>query len=397
MTSIILFDNLSREALFPFSATRAVADIWCGAMTNRTRWEQLLKQKCYSLSTPLINNLHSPLLEGSSYLYVNAHILANEHIKNAITELSIDNKLVADNGEIIAFHSCHKIDILNNLHYAIDNCLAANFYKESFLNLAHAWDIFSLNGAAIEADFPYLKYNTKAMDIPAYVQIVGDISNVIIEEGAEVLPCIINAQTGPVFIAKDATIMEGCLIRGPFVLQSQGVLKMGAKVYGPTTIGNGSKAGGELNNVVFFENSNKGHDGFLGNAVIGAWCNLGADTNCSNLKNNYDMVKIWDVTQGKLVSTGLQFCGLLMGDHSKCGINTMFNTGTVIGVSANIFGTPFPPKFIPSFTWGGVNESEKYRMDKAFETANRMMERRNIHLDEAEKLLLADIYNEPRY
>jgi UDP-N-acetylglucosamine diphosphorylase/glucosamine-1-phosphate N-acetyltransferase len=185
--------------------------------------------------------------------------------------------------------------------------------------------------------------------------------------------------------------MEGCMIRGPFALCEGAVVKMGAKIYGPTTIGPYCRAGGEINNSVLQANSNKGHDGFLGNSVLGEWCNLGADTNNSNLKNNYGEVKIWDYTSKDFVGTGLQFCGLIMGDHSKCGINTMFNTGTVVGVSANIFGPGFPPTFVPSFSWGGADGFQEYRLSKAMETANLVMERRGMQLSQDDRAILNHI------
>ncbi|RYZ22555.1 MAG: glucose-1-phosphate thymidylyltransferase, partial [Sphingobacteriales bacterium] len=243
----------------------------------------------------------------------------------------------------------------------------------------------------IKDDFALLTKGRQSQLLPGYVTALHT-ENIFIEPGAKVYPCIINAEKGPVYIGKDAEIMEGCIIRGPFALGEHAVLKMGAKVYGATTLGPGCKVGGEISNVVFFANSNKGHDGFLGNAVIGEWCNLGADTNCSNLKNNYDEVKIWDEHEQKSVKTGLQFCGLLMGDHSKCGINTMFNTGTVAGVSCNIYGAGFPEKFIPSFSWGGPEGMVTYALDKALATANRMMIRRDKELTPAEVKVLQHIF-----
>ena len=203
---------------------------------------------------------------------------------------------------------------------------------------------------------------------------------------------IINPSSGYVYLAKDSEILEGAMLRGSVALGEHAVIKMGAKIYGATTIGPGCKVGGEISNVVFFANSNKGHDGYLGNAVIGEWCNIGADTNCSNLKNNYDYIKIWDEHKNKSVQTGLQFCGLLMGDHSKCAINTMFNTGTIAGVSANIYGSGFPEKFIPSFTWGGGEGMVTYDFHRAMDTARRMMARRNKELSEAEIAMLQHVF-----
>jgi UDP-N-acetylglucosamine diphosphorylase/glucosamine-1-phosphate N-acetyltransferase len=213
-----------------------------------------------------------------------------------------------------------------------------------------------------------------------------------VEEGAKVEFAILNATDGPIYIGKDAEIMEGSMIRGPFSLGEHSVLKLGAKIYGPTTIGPHSKVGGEVNNSVIFGYSNKAHDGFLGNSVLGEWCNIGADSNNSNLKNNYAEVKLWDYEKGRFIGTGLTFCGLIMGDHSKCGINTMFNTGTVVGVSANIFGAGFPRNFVADFSWGGAAGFTVYKLKEAFETAERVYQRRGMAFDENEKEILTRVF-----
>ncbi|MFB1003571.1 MAG: glucose-1-phosphate thymidylyltransferase, partial [Bacteroidia bacterium] len=222
--------------------------------------------------------------------------------------------------------------------------------------------------------------------------LIGD--NIFIEEGATVEAATLNSKNGPIYIGKNAEIMEGATVRGPLALCEGSVIKMGAKIYGDTTIGPYSKVGGEVSNTVFYANSNKGHDGFLGNSVIGEWCNLGADTNCSNLKNNYAQVKLWNYSKKRFLHSGLQFCGLIMGDHSKCGINTMFNTGTVVGVSANIFGASFPRNFIPSFTWGGASGFATYTVPKALETARIVMLRRNKELNNTEKEILNTVFED---
>ncbi|MGB0978414.1 MAG: glucose-1-phosphate thymidylyltransferase, partial [Croceimicrobium sp.] len=216
---------------------------------------------------------------------------------------------------------------------------------------------------------------------------------VFVEEGAFVEAAVLNAKSGPIYIGKDATVMEGSVVRGPFALCDYSTLKLSAKIYGPTTIGPHCKVGGEVNNSLLLGYSNKGHDGFLGNSVIGEWCNIGADSNNSNLKNNYEEVKLWDYVEGRFAKTGLQFCGLVMGDHSKCGINTMFNTGTVVGVSANIYGGGFPRNFISSFAWGGSGGFTEYRFDKAMKTAALVMERRGIELDEVERDILQVVFD----
>lgn len=254
----------------------------------------------------------------------------------------------------------------------------------------YPWKIFQLNGQEIEADFPRITGGRSSMELPGTVR-VDRPENVFVEPGFQGGYFTLNASRGPIYLGRDSEIMEGSLIRGPFALGEGSVVKMGARIYGPTTIGPYSKVGGEINNSVLLANSNKAHDGFLGNSVIGEWCNLGADTNNSNLKNNYAHVKIWNYPLASYINTGRQFCGLVMGDHSKCGINTMFNTGTVVGVCANIFGAGFPPTFIPSFSWGGGGGFSTYRMDKALETANLVMERRGMKLSEEDKAILDHI------
>ena len=249
-----------------------------------------------------------------------------------------------------------------------------------------------MNGPAIEQDFELLTKDKTSAPIGPTNKVLGE--NIFIEEGAKIECACINTITGPVYIGKDTEIMEGCLIRGPFALCDNATLKMGAKIYGPTTIGPHSKAGGEINNSVILGYSNKGHDGFLGNSVIGEWCNLGADTNNSNLKNNYTEVKLWNYQSERFQPTGLQFCGLIMGDHSKCGINTMFNTGTVVGVGSNIFGAGFQRNFIPSFSWG--NSKTNFTLDKALEVATNVLARRKQELTAEDTEILSHIYNETK-
>ena len=263
--------------------------------------------------------------------------------------------------------------------------------SKSFVSIQHNWDIFSLNGIALEEDFKRVTKGKKTAVVSKTNTLLG--KNIFIEKGAKIECAILNSTTGPIYIGKNAEVVEGSVIRGPFALCEESVVKAGAKIYGPTTIGPQSKVGGEISNSVIFGYSNKAHDGFLGNSVIGEWCNLGADTNTSNLKNNYSHVSVYDFTSQRMVSTGLTFCGLMMGDHSKCGINTMFNTGTVVGVCANIFGGDFPPKYIPSFSWGGASGFTVYELEKAFETASRVYERRHKKFDETEKAILRNVFS----
>jgi UDP-N-acetylglucosamine diphosphorylase/glucosamine-1-phosphate N-acetyltransferase len=268
-------------------------------------------------------------------------------------------------------------------------------FEGDCLTVEHTWDIFSKNGAAIREDFEMLTYDRKSQPIPKSVNTIAK-ENIFIEEGAKLEFVTLNATNGPIYIGKNAEIMEGSVIRGPFALCEDSTVKMAAKIYGPTTVGPFSKVGGEVNNSVISAYSNKGHDGFLGNSVLGEWCNIGADSNNSNLKNNYEEVKLWSYEKEGFAKTGLQFCGLMMGDHSKCAINTMFNTGTVIGVSANVFGAGFPRNFVPSFSWGGAAGYSTYITKKAFATAQLVMSRRNIEFDEKEAAILEHVFEETK-
>jgi UDP-N-acetylglucosamine diphosphorylase/glucosamine-1-phosphate N-acetyltransferase len=386
---IILFDDETRFRLLPFTHTRPVADIRCGIFTMRERWEKLLNQQTSMLTESYLQPAF-PLVTGNDNLFVNGAVFATNSLAKAIGELKEGEKLIQENLLIAARCSSAETHF-HNFGEHIQG-LTAKVYAETVHSLQHVWDIFSQNERAIKEDFGIITQNRKSAPLPDHVIATGK-ENIFVEEGATINPgVIINASSGFVYLAKDAEILEGAMLRGSVVLGEHAVIKMGAKIYGATTIGNGCKVGGEVSNVVFFANSNKGHDGYLGNAVIGEWCNLGADTNCSNLKNNYDYIKIWDEHKNKSIQTGLQFCGLLMGDHSKCGINTMFNTGTVVGVSANVFGSGFPEKFIPSFAWGGSDGIVTYDFNRATDTAKRMMVRRNKELNEAEIAVLRHIF-----
>jgi UDP-N-acetylglucosamine diphosphorylase/glucosamine-1-phosphate N-acetyltransferase len=385
----ILIDTEVRKQLLPFTHTRPVADIRCGIMTMRERWELLLDSSTSTLTADFLQEVY-PLQNSANSIVINASLFANKDLIDSILQLEVGEQLMGNDVFIAANFGDKPIPSFEDF---TTEQLSSVEYNKAIECIDHVWDIFTKNEFALKEDFRTLTQGRLSQAIPDFVTTVHPES-IFIEEGAILNPCIINASKGPVYIAKNAEVMEGCMLRGPIALGENAALKMGAKVYGGTTIGPGCKVGGEVNNVVFFANSNKGHDGFLGNAVIGEWCNLGADTNCSNLKNNYDIVKIWDERKGKLVSTGMQFCGLMMGDHSKSGINTMFNTGTVVGVSCNIFGSNFPEKFIPSFSWGGAESRVVYDFEKALEPADRMMERRGIQLSDAQRKMYRHIFDQ---
>lgn len=379
----ILFDGSVRNQLLPFTFTRPVADIRVGILTIREKWEHLLGFTTTTVTEDYLSEKF-PFLELEKNILINASFLPSENLANIIKGLE-ENQAVFFDEEPIAFFTTEGQEV------DFETFDIIQYAHNDVLRIEHTWDIFSKNGEAIKRDFEMLTRGRKSQPIPEGVW-TKNPQNIFIEEGAKIEFCTLNASEGPIYIGKDADIMEGALVRGPFALCEHSTLKMGAKIYTNTTVGPHSKVGGEVNNSVIFGYSNKGHDGFLGNSVLGEWCNLGADTNNSNLKNNYAEVRLWDYETEGFARTGLQFCGLMMGDHSKCGINTMFNTGTVVGVSANIFGSGFPRNFVPSFSWGGSGGFTTYKTDKAFEVAKVVMSRRNIEFSGMDAKILEHVF-----
>ena len=383
----ILFDGPSRNALLPFTFTRPVADILIGIMTIRQKWEMRLGSTTTTLTEEYLSEKY-PMVELEENVMINASFLANDALAELVSNLG-HNQAIFKGDEVIAFYTSEEQEEVDFDAYEIIE------YNGDCITIEHTWDIFSKNDAAIREDFEYLTEDRKSQPIPKSVNVIAP-EYIFIEEGAKLEFVTLNASTGPIYIGRDAEIMEGSTIRGPFALCDDASVKMGSKVYGATTIGPYSRIGGEVKNTVLFAHSNKGHEGYLGDSVIGEWCNMGADTNNSNLKNNYEEVKLWSYETERFAKTGLQFCGLMMGDHSKCGINTMFNTGTVVGVSANIFGAGFPRNFIPSFSWGGASGFSTYITKKAFETARLVMSRRGLEFDEREAAILEHVFEESK-
>ncbi len=379
----ILFDGTARNNLLPFTYTRPVADIRVGILSIREKWEKLLAEKTSTLTKSYLQEKYS-LVEGVDEILINASYLPTESLVKIVKGLK-DNQAVYYKGEVVAVHTSERQKEITQQQYDKVE------YTEELLQIKNTWDIFSLNDKALLSDYKLLTNGRKSAAIPKHV-FAKNPEDIFIEDSAEVNFCSLNAEDGPIYIGKNTKILEGSLIRGGFALCENSVVKMGAKIYGATTIGPYCKVGGELKNVVIFGYSNKGHDGFLGNSVIGEWCNLGADTNVSNLKNNYAEVRLWSYETNGFVKTGMQFCGLMMGDHSKCAINTMFNTGTVVGVFANVFGDGFPRNFIPSFSWGGTAGFTTYQLPKVIEVAKEVMGRRNIAFDKVEEQLLEDVF-----
>ncbi|MAY23579.1 MAG: glucose-1-phosphate thymidylyltransferase [Flavobacteriaceae bacterium] len=383
----ILFDGSVRDQLLPFTFTRPVADIRIGILTIREKWELLLGFTTTTVTEDYLSEKW-PMVELEKNILINASFIPSENLANLVKGLS-ENQALFYEDEPIAFFSEEDQEI------DFDTFEIIQYTHDDVLRMEHTWDIFSKNHEAIERDFEWLTKDRTSQPIPENT-VAFHPERIFIEEGAQLPLCSLNAKDGPIYIGKDAEIMEGAMIRGPFALCEHATVKMGAKIYTGTTIGPHCKVGGEVSNSVIFGYSNKGHDGFLGNSVLGEWCNIGADTNTSNLKNNYAEVRLWDYETERFAPTGLQFCGLMMGDHSKCGINTMFNTGTVIGVSANIFGSGFPRNFIPSFSWGGSGGTTTYKTQKAFETAEIVMARRKMEFTEEEAKILEHVFEETK-
>ena len=389
--ALILFDDHSWDNLLPLTFTRPASALRVGIMTIAEKWEYDLGSKSTPLTRDYLQGRFPCKAEGDK-LYINSSLLPDSGVLEAIRNLQ-ENQSLVKGGVLLAV----RIGEGDCGSFKPDNWIKKGIsYADELSLLDYPWKIFQLNGQELEADFLRITKGRMSEKLSDSVR-VDRPENVFVEPGFSGGYFTLNATRGPIYLGKQSEVMEGSIIRGPFALCEGAVVKMGAKIYGPTTIGPYSKVGGEINNSVLLANSNKGHDGFLGNSVIGEWCNLGADTNNSNLKNNYANVKVWNYPSANYINTGSQFCGLIMGDHSKCGINTMFNTGTVVGVSANIFGTGFLPTFIPSFSWGGADGFTTYRMEKVIETAALVMKRRDMKLTVEDRAILEHIsqYSKP--
>jgi len=380
----ILFDGPSRNNLLPLTYTRPVAEIRVGILTIREKWEAFLESTITFVTEDYLSDKY-PMVEFDKNIFINASFLPNNKLVNLIINLK-PNELINSGDDLIAFYSEENQDDVD-----LDSFKKIP-YVDKFLQLNSLTDIFKINSLAIEEDFTLLTKNKNSSKISKTNNLINP-DNIFIEEGLKMEYSTLNASNGPIYISKNCEIMEGSLIRGPFALGENSTLKLGSKIYGGTTIGPHCKIGGEVSNSVVQGYSNKGHDGFLGNSLIGEWCNLGADTNTSNLKNNYADVKIWNYDLNKFLSTGQQFCGLIMGDHSKSGINTMFNTGTVVGVCSNVFGSGFPRNFIPSFSWGGNKGFSNYKIEKVFEVNDKVMKRRNCNFSDQDKAILTHLNN----
>lgn len=386
MENLILFDNKARTSLLPLTFYRPIAEIRVGILTIREKWEKILHLKASHHSQDYLSRKF-PLLIEQNNLFIAGNTLPTPALIDKISQLKPQEglfhkrQLVAANIPGMIFPQSQGIPINDLKVIEIDE----------IDTIQKPADIFLKNEVQIKADFELITQGRSSQPLPKATRLIGS-HPVFIEEGAEVLAMSINTTDGPAYIGKNALIMEGAVLRGPVAFCESAVAKMGAKIYKGTTIGPWSKVGGEVSNCVFFSYSNKGHDGYLGNSVIAEWCNFGAGSSNSNLKNNYSPIKVWDYTQNDFEQTGLTFHGLIMGDHSKCSINSMFNTGTVVGVHANIATEKFPPKFIPSFSWLVGKKTTVYELPRAIETATRVFARRNIELSKAEHSIFEHVF-----
>ncbi|MED9962429.1 MAG: GlmU family protein [Bacteroidales bacterium] len=380
----ILFDA-SRNSLLPLTYTRPVCDIRIGILTIREKWEKYLGEKTSTITEDYLSAKY-PTEQSEEMMLINGSICPTPKLLKAIKGLKVGQALVCQ-GNVVAMYKT-KAQFLSE-----EDSTQEIEVEYDFIKINNTWDIFVLNDKALREDFELLTQNRKSAPLSSTNRVVGE-QNIFVEEGAMVEFAILNAKEGPIYIGKDAEVMEGSIVRGPFAMCEHSVLKMASKIYGATTLGPYVKVGGEVSNVVIFGYSNKAHDGFIGNSVIGEWCNIGADTNASNLKNTYEEVRVWSIEKNTFVPTGQTFFGTIMGDHSKCGINTMFNTGTVIGVSSNIYGHGYQRNYIPSFAWGGTTGLKSYDMEKAIEVAEKMYQRRNVVMSQQDKEILRNVYTQ---
>lgn len=381
--NVILFDDPQlRKALLPFTFTRPLSAIRVGILTIAEKWEKRLGTEA-SFKTESYLQKKYPIVSTLDNLLINGAICPDELLLDTVRALPDGYYLVSGTLLIATRNPEDEMTTQNTIEY-----------ENPFTIIDVPWKIFRENADQLKKDFKLVTHGRKSFPVTdKYTAIYGE-ENIFVEEGVTILAAVLNAESGPIYLGKNSIVQEGVVIRGSFALCEKAQINMGAKLRGDTTVGPYSKVGGEVSNSVFFGNSNKAHDGYLGNSVVGEWCNLGAGTNSSNLKNNYETVKLWSHSENSFRNTGLQFCGLMMGDHSKCGISTMFNTGTVVDVCANIFGGGLPPTYIPSFAWGGAHGFTRYKIDKALETINKVMSRRNADFSEDDKDILLHLFKE---
>lgn len=389
-SQLIVFDA-ERETLKPLTYTRPTAELRLGIRTLKEKWETYWGAAATHATVDYLSTKY-PTTFGVQNILVNGSVVATPALCAYIREQLPPNVLLVKGDTPIALRTNKQeaqVFLIDKEAHTI-----RQEYPADIQQIRHPWDLFQQSAVALKADFEDLTQGKTSQPLSDSNRLIGDPRQLFIEEGAWIEGAMLNVQSGPIYIDKKATIMEGSLVRGGLYLGEGSTLKMGCKIYGATSVGPHCKIGGEVGNSVILGYSNKGHEGYIGNAVLGEWCNLGADTNSSNLKNNYDTIKVWNYAHQRFLDSGQQFCGLIMGDHSKSGINTMFNTGTVVGVSCNIFGGDFVRTFVPSFSWGSSKGFATYKLSKAFETAERVMMRRKKELNATEQAILEHVFSE---
>ncbi|HLF64783.1 MAG TPA: GlmU family protein [Saprospiraceae bacterium] len=390
MRNLILFDDETREHLLPLTHTRPSSMLLCGILNLCEKWENYLQGKASFITSEYLTGKF-PIQIHDENLVINGTILPNTRLVKLIGELKANEALTAEGDLVAANIPGSEFDAIIDGTFA--NEIAGYKLTETPVSqIRRSWDLLRLCKDELLRDFELITKNRSSQTLDVTNVMIGD-GDLFMEEGASVYGSMFNTHAGPIYIGKGATIMEGCFIRGPVAIREGAVLKMGTKLYGPVVIGPYAKVGGEINHSIVMAYSNKSHDGYLGNSVIGEWCNLGAGTNVSNLKNNYSEVRMWNYVQQRFEHTGQQFLGIVMGDHTKCGISTMFNTGTVIGVSANIYGAGYPRNFIPSFSWGGAAGWQTFQLDKALALATTVMDRRGMTFTAADRDILTYVFN----
>jgi UDP-N-acetylglucosamine diphosphorylase/glucosamine-1-phosphate N-acetyltransferase len=383
---IILFDDLVWKTLLPLTFTRPVSGLRIGILTITEKWSKYLNGQVSHQTRHYLQEKF-PVALSDNNLFINGSVCPDDSLLQSIDKLA-DGEMLVQNEVILAIRSTAALP--EDIFLTDNGSYKKISYPDQITRIVYPEDIFRHNDTEIRKDFKLLTKGRSSGQISSTNIVLGD--NIFIEEGAQAECSTFNTREGPVYLGKNTQVWEGCNIRGSFALCDDALVKMGAKIYGMTTIGPHCKVGGEINNSVLLGYSSKGHEGFLGNSVLGEWCNIGADTNNSNMKNNYNEVRLWDYNTGGFRETGLQFCGLIMADHSKSAINTMFNTGTVVGVGVNVFGAGFPNNFVPDFSWGGPEGLETYHLEKMFETAEKVFERRERKFDDIEKRILTNVF-----
>ena len=386
--NILFFDEIEhRTQLLPFTFTRPLAEIRVGILKISEKWHLRLGGEYSFLTLDYLTTKFKPV-HAQDNILINGGVCPDPHLAETICNLSFGERL-EQNGRLIALRTDRPYELT-----ALDSAGSSIAeYAGEICIIERPWDIFLLNGEQIRVDFDLITKNRQSQQINDPYTRVYNPENIFIEPGVKIKAAILNAENGPIYLGKDTTVEEGAVVRGPFALGELSTVNANARMRGDITIGPHCRVGGEVSNSVLFGYTNKGHDGFLGNSVLGEWCNIGADTNISNLKNNYAKVKVWDFKKNGFIDSGQQFCGLFMGDHSKTGINAMFNTGTIVGVAANIFGSGFPRTFIPSFSWGGAGGFSTFKMNKVKEMAHTSMARRNGEFDAEEEAILQAVYD----